>query len=635
MAKYPDAEMCRYDGNLHPLVASLPHYHKVPKDMGAQVAYRLAMRREAEGNPALQKEISKACADDALFFINSFCYILEPREGEIASGMIPFSTWVHQDPVIASIAHYFGRRHIIGDKSRAQGASWIMCALFTWAFLFRPNCILGLGSKDESSADDVDNPESLGWKVDFLAANLPGWMTPQIKRTPSKHTWVNEDNGAYIKAYAATAGIGRGGRFTAFFLDESAFFPPGSDRDAVANLVETTNGLIMISTPHGLDNEHYDRVHEPGPWLRVILDWKDNPVQNPGLYHASGGRLRIQDKEYEFDADYQHNLDGRIRSPWYDVKCDVHGGNMLYISQELDREYAGSKGRPFGKNILERALGLCKPPMHTGMIFYQEGEPWYTEGVSWVEGDAYKFDLWHPLDEDGFLEENDYVMGIDLSAGVGGETSSNSVMSIYERKTRTQVAEFAINTIPPVEFAQLAVAVAYWLGRGRPRTHLIWEKGGPGVPFTKEILRLQYPNVFYQHEGEELRHYAKKSDRPGYHNSNRMLVLSPLITSLTNGDATFRSAAMIEEAGQYVFDQNGKAHHPRSKTARDGSARGENHGDRPIAAGLAIMAMGTKHGVRRLPQSTQHVDRPVKYSIPWQIAKEKRATKGVGGDCRW
>jgi len=603
--------------------------------MAAQTAYRIKLRKEAEDSAGLQQELLKACRDDPLFFINSFCYILEPREGEESSGMIPFNTWAHQDPVIASIAHYYGKRHVVGDKSRAQGASWIMCALFCWAFLTKPNCILGLGSKDESTADDVDNPESLGWKVDFILSLLPSWMTPDFERKASKHTWHNLDNGAYIKAYAATAGIGRGGRYSWFFLDESAFFPMGSDREAVANLIETTNGLVMLSTPHGMDNAHYDRVHNPGPWLRVVLDWKDNPLQNCGRYQAVNGGLQILDKEYDFPDDYQFNLDGRMRSPWYDDKCAAHGQNMLYISQELDREYAGSKGRPFSAGILERCLLTCKAPLHTGNVIYQEGEPWYHDGTSFVEGDAYKFDLWAPLDGQGRLEDRDYVMGMDLSAGVGGETSSNSVMSIFTRDTREQVGEFAVNTIPPTEFAQLAIAVAYWLGRGRPRVNMIWEKGGPGASFTKEIIRMQYPNVFFQHEGEELRPYAKKSDRPGYHSSNRMLVLNPLVAAMTNMDVTFRSAAMVEEAEQYVFDSSGRPHHPRSKTARDGSARGENHGDRPIAAALACMALGVvRSGKVRAAENQKVVDRHRKYSIHWQLEK-LRETPDNPGSCRW
>lgn len=633
--RHPSGEICRYDGSLHPLVAQLPHYGGVPKKMKPQIRWRLLVRRKALEHPSVQAELLKACEDDPLFFINVFCWILEPRQGEEASGMIPFNTWEHQDPVIASIAYYFGQRHVIGDKSRAQGASWIMCALFVWAFIFKDHCILGLGSKDESTADDVDNPESLGWKIDFLLGMLPDWMTPNFERKASKHTWSNLDNGSYIKAYAATAGIGRGGRYTWFFLDESAFFPQGSDREAVANLIETTNGLVMLSTPHGMDNEHYDRVHEPGPWLRVILDWKDNPYQNRGMYQARNGNLHVLDREYKFPPDYKYKLDGRMRSPWYDNKCEEHGNNMLYIAQELDREYSGSMGRPFSKNILERGLQTCVKPVHTGMLFYREGEPWNTDEMTFVHGDAYRFDLWQPLDQYGFLPQRDYVMGMDLSAGVGGELSSNSVMSIFTKDTREQVGEFATNTIPPVEFAQLAVAVAYWLGRGRAKTYLIWEKQGPGVPFTKEILRLGYPNLFYQHQGEELRRYAKRSDKPGYHNSNRMLVLAPLVSALTNGDVTFKSRTMLEEAGMYTFDVSGKPHHPRSKTARDGSAKGENHGDRAMAAGLACMALGTARlGISR--QEHQAVkQRRSKYSIVSQMEKILAATGAESGMCQW
>ena len=114
--------------------------------------------------------------------------------------------------------------NMVGDKSRAQGASWIMVAIIVWFYVFHDASLLGFGSKDEETADDPSSPDSLGWKIDFLLEKLPDWMRPRTERKYSTHTWKNLDNGSYIKAYAATKGIARGGRYLLFFLDESAAF---------------------------------------------------------------------------------------------------------------------------------------------------------------------------------------------------------------------------------------------------------------------------------------------------------------------------------------------------------------------------------------------------------------------------
>jgi len=270
-------------------------------------------------------------------------------------------------------------------------------ANYAHKFIFFPNQLLGMGSKNEEAADLPDNPDSLGWKFDFLMKNLPSWIRPpgirvgETHRKLGTHTWKNILNGSTLKAYSATAGIGRSGRFTSFFLDESAFFPAGTDAEAVSNLLNTTNGLVMLSTPNGMNNEHYDRVHSPGPWLKVVLDWRDNPIQNVGKYTVKAGSLYKYD-EYDFPDDYPYILDGRVRSPWYDRKWAENKGNALLVGQELDREYQGSKGRPFPKSALDRAKGFCRQPTHTGMLLYDEYEPNDINCIQWEDGEGYRFD---------------------------------------------------------------------------------------------------------------------------------------------------------------------------------------------------------------------------------------------------
>ena len=638
---FPAGEVLRWNGRTYWLVDRLPHYGKVPKDHDEQVAWRIKLRKKSHKHVPTQKALWKACEEDFLFWLNAFCWIVEPRLGEERTGLIPFNTWEHQDPIAAALDHYFGRRHIIGDKSRAQGASWLEIANCVHKFVFGSHVILGLGSKDAETADSVDNPDSLGWKFDFLLDHLPTWMKPpkigvgQQNRKIADSTWKNVKNGSFCKAYSATAGIGRAGRFTSFFLDESAFFPPGKDTEAVSNLLKTTNGLVMISTPNGMNNEHYDRIHTKTPWLTIVLDWRDNPTQKKGKYTTKDGRLVFIDREYQHEDGYPFVLDGRIRSPWYDRKCQDDNNNMLLIGQELDREYSGSKGRPFAKKPLERAAQYCQSPIHTGMLFYENGETDCLEGMNWVEGEGYNFDLWLPVNKEGLLPRGDYTLGCDISAGVGGEMSSNSVVEIFNSVTREQVGELAINTIPPEEFAQLAVAICYWLGRGEGTPYLNWEKNGVGRGFTKEVIRLGYPNVYYQKSGDELRRYAKRTDRPGYHSSNTRYALQPMITALFLNNATFRSKPLLEECGQYVYNEQGKAEHPKARTSREGSARGESHGDRAIAASMALRAMDER------PRNKKSQPNPKPQEVPNQsmAGREEHALRRRRDDpytcCRW
>jgi len=602
MTEYPDGEICRYEkGVVHPLVAKAPHYKKwTPKDREDNWTYRLNLRHVAKNNKAMQKRYMKMAQEDCLWWLNGFAYLVEPRIGETESGYITFNSWCHQDPVAAALDHYFGTRHIVGHKSRAQGASWLEIANFVHKFIFRPYSILGMGSKNEESADSPDNPDSLGWKFDFIMKNLPAWMRPpeillnERNRKLTDHTWKNVLIGSTLKAYSATAGIGRSGRFTSFFLDESAFFPPGSDSEAVSNLLNTTNGLVMLSTPNGMNNEHYDRVHSPGPWLTAVLFWEDNPDQSKGMYGTERGKLKIFDEGHQFPEGYPFVLDGRHRSPWFDKKCDENKNNMLLVGQELCLEYMGSKGRPFPKEAIEACMELTKAPLHTGELMFIEHEPENATGHAWVEGEAYRFDLWHPVDHEGNLPVGYYVVGCDISAGVGGERSSNSTMVVFDGRTREQIGEYAAHDIPPEPFAQLVLATCWWLGQGVPSTYLIWEKNGPsGSAFTNEIIRSNYPNIYYSSAGgNEIRRWAKKTDKPGYHSPSTRMCLTPIISAMCSSSVTLRSKTLIEECSQYVFEKSGRdIEHPKSRTARDGGSSGLSHGDRAVGASVAIRAM--------------------------------------------
>jgi hypothetical protein len=638
---YPDGEICRWRyGVDDPLVAAMPHYWRVPTGHAEQWKFRVNLRKMAREDFGVQKLLMKMCSEDILYFFNSVLYLIEPRIGEELSGYIPFNTWAHQDPVFAALDHYYGTRHIIGDKSRAQGASWGEIANLLHKFLFRPYQLLGMGSKNEEAADLPDNPDSLGWKFDFLLFNLPTWMQPPglhhggPNRKLSDHTWKNVLNGSTLKAYSATAGIGRSGRFTSFFLDESAFFPQGRDSEAVSNLLNTTNGLVMLSTPNGMNNEHYDRVHSPGPWLSVVLDWRDNPQQSKGKYTTKDGRLQLLDLKDSPPHSYPFILDGRIRSPWYDKKCLENKNNMLLVAQELDREYTGSKGRPFPQEALEAAMELTRPPMETGQLTYWDNEPENIKGHQWVSGEAYKFDLWVPLQDDK-LPIGHYCVGCDISAGVGGDRSSYSAMEIFDMRSREQIGEFTAHTMPPEHFAQYVLATCYWLGRGSPSPYLIWEKGGPGVRFTNCIIESAYPNVFYQKGGEEMRRYAKRTDRPGYSTSNTQQTLTPLIAAFCGSSITPRSRALIEECGHYVFNDTGRdCEHPKAKTSRDGGSKGLSHGDRAIAAALTIRAMNERP--RRGPIAREESPEVVSNSMAGRLGDRiKRAKDAAREYCKF
>lgn len=522
----------------------------------------------------------------------------------------------------------WGVKDFVGKKSREQGASWIMAALFVWSFVFLHDCHVGFGSKDETTADDAHDPGSFGWKIDFLLSRLPTWMVewydPKKHRNQTKHTWRRPDCNNYIKGFSATAGIARGGRYKVFFLDEAAFFPAGMDYEAFHNLERVTNCTVVWSTPNGLNNAFCEKVHEENNWTLLVLDFLDNPIHGKGRYTTTAGKLQVLDGEVV--PDYPYELDGRERSFWLDQQWLRSGKNLIFLDQELYMDFGGSKGRPFPAVILERARIMCRPPLETGMLLYNEVDPWDQKALQWIKNDNYKFDLWRPVDQYGRLHVSRPMMGADIGHGNSGDQSSNSVLSIWDGATGEQVGELAVNHIPPNEFARLSVAVCLWLSPIGD-TFFIWEKNGSqGTTFTDEMMLLRYPNVYYASTGgDEQRHYVEKTDKPGYHNSNLANTLTPFLTELSRNEITVRSASLLAEAAEYEID--GKRWvHPRSVNSRDASALGENHGDRVVAAAMAMRAM------RERPHKPEDSIPPVirQQSIEGRMARDKARSRSRG-----
>lgn len=597
MQRWPVGEEIRYDGTPDPLVEALPYYQFVRKDPIGHLEDRIAIAERCITDLEYRQGIIDCCAADFLFFCNVFLWILEPRD-ESGDSLLPFNTWANQDPVMAALAHYAGkRRDICGDKSRAQGASWMVMALYVWVMLFRKRKVLGAMSKDESAADDYKDPNSLGWKIDFLIRNLPTWMRPPgievggDNRNTTHHTWHNPLTDTTIKLFAANKTSGRAGRFSIFFLDEAGYFGANRDLEALSNLQHTCNNRIVLSTPNGTEIEFHRLVTTPSIWLKVVLDWEDNPSQNQGKYVSREGKLEVLDKSYEFPADYPFILDGIVRSPWFDNECARANHNMVEINRELRRDHGGSKSRPFPEEILAPMRAFVREPNHRGKLTFERSDPSDVESIEFVKGNQFPLKIWCDLDNEGLPPPNSYVVNADIGAGTGG-AGHNSAIEVFNGLGE-QVAEFACNKTAPPKLAKLAVALCYWFGRGLPTPFLNWEKTGPlGTQFSREVERLMYPYVYYMKDPETKG--AKRSAKAGWHTSKTASTLEPLVNALTNEQLVIRSEDLLKECSEYEFGPT-DWEHPGARNAKDPSNQGVNHGDCAVAAGVAVISLRDRH----------------------------------------
>ncbi len=586
-------------------------YARVPKDLKENLRYRLALRKRAEKDPVFQQAMIQACREDVLFFLSAWAWLHEPRpmrdeNGRLLPEIVPFIPWPHQEPVILKARAKLGFDDIGVEKSRAQGMSWIAVymAVHDWVFA-KPGVrmvSIAMVSRTLEFADTPGNMNSLGAKIDWALERLPVWMVGKKatdwKRNVANHTWQNLRNGALIAAYGTTGEMGSGGRFTYFILDELSKFPSGADEEALTSTQQTTKSRLIISTPYGSKGAYYDVMHQLSSMEKLVLAWEDNPTQNRGLYQIVGGRpVAVNPASNPLPKHYAppsreieelfarlrrkgFRLEKGLRSPWYDQECDRANATPFSIAQELDRDYGGSAYRVFQDDFITAAHAKVRHPFCNVTVDYDEAlTPTITRAL---DGPLH---LWMTLDAKNRPPDHPYVVGVDLSQGLAGDYSSNSVLEIIDALTMCQVGELTSNTIEPGDFADLTVAVCKWLGSA----YLAWERNGPGAGFTTQIRKTGYANVYYNTRIFDRKH--RKTRVPGWWTDEKTkeAMFTEVRRIIVSEELTIYSEALAKEFRMYV--RVGRKIEYEGSSRAEGPDSGAGHGDRVMAMGVAIQAL--------------------------------------------
>lgn len=606
-----------------------------PKTIVSNLKWRAHVLTAAEDDRDLQDALWQACRMDVLFWLNTFCWLYEPRprfdhHDHRLPMKIPFVTWPHQDKAIREIVANLGMRDIGVEKARSEGASWIAVLLALHEFIFEPLSLVGMVSSTEKKCDNAENPDSLFWKIDWELQELPEWMAgvkgAEWDRNLTDHTIYNNRNKARICGFAATAGVGRGGRYKWFLMDELAEWERGRDTKAMNATQQATDSRLVISTPCGAEGEYYDFMHRPSNMVKVILDWKDNPTKNRGLYHYERATCKALSADNPLPFGYEKaaadlfsrlrekgfTLDGTTRSPWYDDQCDRPDSTPTGIAQELDRDYGGSMYRIFKGAFFDRTKSTVRLPTSIGEINYQKEDISVPCFEVVANGPV---QIWVPLDALGRPPKRQYVVGCDVSTGLGGVFTSNSVAEVFDVVTQEQVLEYATNTVEVADFTDDCIAICklFW------DAYLIWEVNGPGSAFTKRIMHRRYSNVYYRRN--EWARGKKKTKSLGWwtDRKSKESMFSTFQDAVKSGGLILRSKELSQECSQYVR-LAGKIEHVSSRT-HDDSITGEAHGDRVIAAAVAVQGIHDRPLFTHTDEPGMSLDNPPLGTMAWRMKR--------------
>lgn len=579
-----------------------PYYHLVPKDLQANLEWRTRLLDIGASDPSSRGTLIEMCRADVLFYLNSFGWIFEPRE----SLEIPFLTYPFQDEFLLILKNAMGRHDLVVEKSRDMGASWCCIAAPQHEWMFSRNIATFLFlSRKEELVDKSGDPKSLFWKFDYLTQRLPHWMMPPVEAMKMHRR--NAANGSSVDGESTNEFAGVADRRLTLLLDEFSKMP---NQDMILKGTrDVTRSRWFLYTPQGAANEAYQIAQNPD-FPRVSLHWSMHPDKCRGLYRVgAGGAPEILDHKYwtpervaayRFADEPPKNPRYHFRSPWYDAECR-RALHQNEIAEELDIDYLGSNHGFYDSTVIEELVKeTAREPFHIGELEYDRDS---CEPIRFSDGGGGRLRLWVHPDGRGRLPEGGrrYVVGADVSMGVGGKYSSESTLSVVDRDTGEKVAEFVDGTIAPQDHAKHAIALCRWFSSGeRSGAMLIWESNGPGQMFGREVMKQRYGNIFYREQGENrARLTPKKKQLPGFHASEgpdgtKVMLHATYRQALAERRFINRSAGALREAKQYVWTVDRKVEHQQSAASKDPTATGANHGDRVVADALACLCLSER-----------------------------------------
>jgi len=255
-------------------------------------------------------------------FINHWVDTFDPRNAMdgVLPTRLPLIMFKKQDELVSFLVDCLAKKQSgLIDKSRDMGATWICCAMSVWLWRFKPGSAVGWGSRKEQLVDKLGDPSSIFEKLRKIVDGLPPMLLPRGFNRDKHMSYMKIINPANESSITGEAGdnIGRGGRTSIYFKDESAHYEHPESIEAA--LGDNTDVQIDLSTVHGVGTV-FDRKRQAGTiWypgadiprgaLRVfVMDWRDHPMKDEA-WHAmrekkakDEGLLHVFRQEVDRDA---------------------------------------------------------------------------------------------------------------------------------------------------------------------------------------------------------------------------------------------------------------------------------------------------------------------------------------------
>lgn len=314
-------------------------HHEWPPNYDGVYAWRLRTIAALEADPILLESAHAFYEEHPAEFIMHWMDTFDPRK--VRNKWMPFVFFERQGEMVQFLEDCrTSSRNGLMEKCRDAGATWVSCGYSVWAWLYIDGMSIGWGSRKESLVDKLGDADSIFEKMRLIISKLPkvfqpkGW-SPRTHATYMK--MINPSNGASISGEAGD-NIGRGGRKSIYFKDESAHYERPEKIEAA--LGDNTNVQIDISSVNGLGNVFHRRRESGYEWyaghdapkdaqLVFIMDWSHHPDKTKEWYEARKEKAIREGMQHlfaqEVDRDYSAAISNTIIAyEWIQAAVDAH-----------------------------------------------------------------------------------------------------------------------------------------------------------------------------------------------------------------------------------------------------------------------------------------------------------------------
>jgi len=276
-------------------------------DYKSVLAWRQNTIIQLRNNIALLPGLEAYYSERPWEFINHWVMTYDPRRP--SSPYVPMIMFERQEEFVRFLYRGLkasGDRYVaeLVDKSRDMGITWLCCGFSVWMWRFVKGSAVGWGSRKAELVDKIGDPDSIFEKIRILLRWMPRELLPigfdvNDMRCVS-HMRILNPNGASITGEAGD-NIGRGGRKTAYFVDEFAHIERPELVEAA--LESNTNFRIDISTTAGLATVYQKKRDAGKAWSLgadlvndrtnvFIFDWSDHPMKDRSWYEQKKAKAK-------------------------------------------------------------------------------------------------------------------------------------------------------------------------------------------------------------------------------------------------------------------------------------------------------------------------------------------------------